>query len=76
MNVLHQDFEVADATCVATFFRDLPGASKIKASAPRGFPMRQTRLNVFLDLPLEMKAEFVIEFRLDGAAPEQRTQTE
>jgi hypothetical protein len=76
MNVLHQDFEETDPAGISAFLRDLPGASKLKASAPRGFRMRQALLDVFLDLPLKMKAEFVIEFRFDGFAWKKRAQAD
>jgi hypothetical protein len=75
VDILAQSLDEMDAARLpAVLFHSIHSA-KFEASEPHRFIARQTGLDVFLHLPLEMKAQFMVEFALNGGALEERSKT-
>ena len=60
----------------AAFLFDLVSTPENKASAAAGFRGRQAGLNELLDLPIEMKAQFVLKLFLDSVPSKQGAQAD
>src|ERR1700691_1193508 len=73
-NILRQRFEKTHAPSVAAFFFNLLRCAEFQPRSPPRFLARHTRLHVLRNLLLEMKAQLVVQFTLDGIASKQRPQ--
>jgi hypothetical protein len=76
MQVLHQRLKQADTASLAALIFDLIESAKLQPGATQGLGLVHSRLHVFVDLLLEVKAQLVIEFVLCGGMPHQGTQPE
>jgi hypothetical protein len=70
VNILAERFEEMRSAGVAAFFFDLVIAAEGQARVATRFYRGQTRPDKLLDLLIEMKAQLVVEFALDGVCAE------
>jgi hypothetical protein len=67
-DVLNDGLEEIDAASFAALFFEMFVAAECKTRAATGFTGSEARLDVLLDLLLEMKTQLVIHFRFESLA--------
>jgi hypothetical protein len=74
LDVLRQSLNQMNAAGLAALFLDLVRAAKHKTGLAASFRERQARLDKFIDLPVDMKMQLIVEFSLHGLAAKQSTE--
>src|SRR6478672_9898121 len=71
--ILEQRFEPGGSPRLATLLFELLDPAEDDTSAPRGVVARHSRRDVFLDLVVDMEAQFIVELPFDRATAHERS---